>query len=160
MHSHSMARTFTPRKTGEGGCLLFLRVEDHHQAVESMCLAAAIDMLFRMAVLILVALFPHGTKSVPFTDADCTSYQFRHRGQEILVRSRVKDFTIGCFLVNYEALIAAMPRQKEKDGWATGYPPRDGAPVYSVAVGQRRHALLQPKAETCKGVRARQSQHA
>ena len=49
-------------------------------------------------------------------DADCTSYQYRHRGQEILVRCRVKDSTIGCFLVNYEALIAAMPRQKEKDG--------------------------------------------
>ena len=48
--------------------------------------------------------------------ADCTSYQYRHRGQEILVRCRVKDSTIGCFLVNYEALIAAMPRQKEKDG--------------------------------------------
>lgn len=160
MHSHSVARTFTPRKTGEGGWLLFLRGADHQQTAESMCLAAAIDMLFCMAVLILVALFPRDTKSVPFTDADCTSYQFRHHRREILVRSRVKDSTIGCFLVNYEALIAAMQRQKEKDGWATGYPPRDGAPVYSDAAGKRRHALLQPKDRTRKGVMKRQSQHA
>lgn len=137
---------------------------------KAMRLAAAVDMLFCMAVLILVTLFPHGTQSVPFTGADspmvflifslfsllgacllhaalvwrvevfpdedffilrdclgrrtriryadCTSYQYRHRGQEILVRNRVKDFTVGCFLINHEALIAAMQRyrvKREKD---------------------------------------------
>ncbi len=135
-----------------------------------MCLVAAIEMLICTVVLIIITLFPNGTESIPFTDADspmvflifslfdlfgvcflyatliwrievfknedffilrdywgqrheihysdCTSYQYRHHGQEIIVRNRIKNFTISYLLVNCEFLIAAMQRynvKREKD---------------------------------------------
>ena len=50
--------------------------------------------------------------------ADCTSYQYRYRHQEIIVRNRIKNFTISYLLVNCGILIAALQQhnvKREKD---------------------------------------------
>lgn len=50
--------------------------------------------------------------------SDCTSYQYRYHNQEIIVRNHVKNFTVGYFLVNNQALITALNQhhvKREKD---------------------------------------------
>lgn len=50
--------------------------------------------------------------------SDCTSYQYRYHHQEIIVRNRIKNFTISYLLVNYGVLIAALQQhnvKREKD---------------------------------------------
>ena len=50
--------------------------------------------------------------------ADCTSYQYRYRHQEIIVRNRIKNFTISYLLVNCGILITALQQhnvKREKD---------------------------------------------
>ena len=50
--------------------------------------------------------------------SDCTSYQYRYQNQEIIVRNRIKNFTISYLLVNCGVLIAALRQhnvKREKD---------------------------------------------
>ena len=50
--------------------------------------------------------------------ADCTSYQYRYRHQEIIVRNRIKNFTISYLLVNCGILITDLQQHnvnREKD---------------------------------------------
>lgn len=50
--------------------------------------------------------------------SDCTGYQYRYHHQEIIVRNRIKNFTISYLLVNYGVLIAALQQhnvKREKD---------------------------------------------
>lgn len=46
--------------------------------------------------------------------ADCTSYQYRYHHQEIIVRNRIKNFTISYLLVNVGILIAALQQHHVK----------------------------------------------
>jgi len=46
--------------------------------------------------------------------SDCTCYQYRYRGQEIIIRNTIKNFTVTDLLINYEVLLSALQQHKVK----------------------------------------------
>jgi len=46
--------------------------------------------------------------------SDCTSYQYRYRGQEIIIRNTVKNFTVTDLLTNCNVLLSALQQHKVK----------------------------------------------